>query len=68
MHVGFAMSRIDMKEEAKDLKYLLRQLGEAQTEIEAMRLANEHDDSTAPIRTCGACIRPPLRAGKTPRT
>jgi hydrogenase expression/formation protein HypC len=39
VHVGFAMSRIDEREAQLTLD-LLRQLGEAQTEIEAMRLAN----------------------------
>jgi hydrogenase expression/formation protein HypC len=39
VHVGFAMSRID-EQEAQLTLDLLRQLGEAQTEIEAMRLAN----------------------------
>jgi len=36
VHVGFAMSRIDEKEAQLTLE-LLNQLGEAQTEIEAMR-------------------------------
>lgn len=36
IHVGFAMSRIDEKEAALTLD-VLRQLGEAQEEIEAMR-------------------------------
>ena len=36
VHVGFAMSRIDEQEAALTLD-LLRQLGEAQSEIEAMR-------------------------------
>lgn len=36
VHVGFAMSRIDEKEAQLTLD-LLNQLGEAQTEIEAMR-------------------------------
>jgi len=39
VHVGFAMSRIDEREAELTLD-LLRQLGEAQNEIEAMRLAN----------------------------
>ncbi|GAC1630693.1 MAG: HypC/HybG/HupF family hydrogenase formation chaperone [Nevskia sp.] len=38
VHVGFAMSRIDEAEAALTLD-LLNQLGEAQTEIEAMRRA-----------------------------
>ena len=38
VHVGFAMSRIDEKEAAKTLK-ILTELGEAQAEIEAMRLS-----------------------------
>jgi hydrogenase expression/formation protein HypC len=38
VHVGFAMSRIDEQEAAETLK-LLRELGEAQQEIEAMRLS-----------------------------
>jgi hydrogenase expression/formation protein HypC len=38
IHVGFAMSRID-EEEAKKTMDVLRMLGEAQEEIEAMRLA-----------------------------
>ena len=36
IHVGFAMSRIDEEEAAKTLE-VLRMLGEAQEEIEAMR-------------------------------
>lgn len=36
VHVGFAMSRIDAGEAARTLE-LLTQLGEAQSEIEAMR-------------------------------
>ncbi|MBV1703917.1 MAG: HypC/HybG/HupF family hydrogenase formation chaperone [Hyphomicrobiales bacterium] len=36
IHVGFAMSRIDEAEAARTLD-VLRQLGEAQAEIEAMR-------------------------------
>jgi len=36
VHVGFAMSRIN-EEEARLTLELLRQLGEAQDEIEAMR-------------------------------
>ena len=36
VHVGFAMSRIDEDEAARTLA-LLRELGEAQAEIEAMR-------------------------------
>ena len=39
VHVGFAMSRIDEQEAQLTLE-LLKQLGEAQTEIEAMRRAN----------------------------
>lgn len=38
VHVGFAMSRIDEHEAAKTLK-ILEELGEAQAEIEAMRLS-----------------------------
>lgn len=37
VHVGFAMSRIDEKEAALTLQ-VLTELGEAQAEIEAMRL------------------------------
>ncbi len=40
IHVGFAMSRIDEKEAALTLD-VLRQLGEAQEEIEAMRASAE---------------------------
>jgi hydrogenase expression/formation protein HypC len=36
IHVGFAMSRIDEEEAAKTIE-ILRMLGEAQEEIEAMR-------------------------------
>jgi hydrogenase expression/formation protein HypC len=39
VHVGFAMSRINEQEAQLTLE-LLRQLGEAQIEIEAMRRAN----------------------------
>ncbi len=38
IHVGFAMSRIDADEAAETLK-ILTDLGEAQAEIEAMRLS-----------------------------
>jgi hydrogenase expression/formation protein HypC len=38
VHVGFAMSRIDEQEAAETLK-ILSELGEAQAEIEAMRLS-----------------------------
>lgn len=38
VHVGFAMSRIDEREAAETLK-ILAELGEAQSEIEAMRLS-----------------------------
>jgi hydrogenase expression/formation protein HypC len=38
IHVGFAMSRIDEVQAAATLK-LLSELGEAQAEMEAMRLA-----------------------------
>lgn len=36
VHVGFAMSRIDEQQAAETLK-ILKELGEAQAEIEAMR-------------------------------
>ncbi|PHS35641.1 MAG: HypC/HybG/HupF family hydrogenase formation chaperone [Robiginitomaculum sp.] len=38
VHVGFAMSRIDEKEAELTME-VLRELGEAQEEIEAMRLS-----------------------------
>jgi hydrogenase expression/formation protein HypC len=38
VHVGFAMSRIDEAEAAETLK-VLTELGEAQAEMEAMRLS-----------------------------
>ena len=38
VHVGFAMSRIDEHEAAETLK-ILTELGEAQAELEAMRLS-----------------------------
>ena len=38
VHVGFAMSRIDEQEAAQTLQ-ILTELGEAQAEIEAMRLS-----------------------------
>lgn len=38
VHVGFAMSRIDEAEAAETLK-ILTELGEAQAEMEAMRLS-----------------------------
>jgi hydrogenase expression/formation protein HypC len=38
IHVGFAMSRIDEAEAAETLK-ILTELGEAQAEMEAMRLS-----------------------------
>lgn len=40
IHVGFAMSRINEQEAALTLD-ILRQLGEAQTEIEAMRASEK---------------------------
>lgn len=40
VHVGFAMSRIDEKEAQLTLE-VLKMLGEAQTEIEAMRDSDE---------------------------
>ncbi len=46
IHVGFAMSRIDEREAALTLD-LLRQLGEAQEEIQAMR-ASQTMMETAP--------------------
>jgi hydrogenase expression/formation protein HypC len=38
LHVGFAMSRIDERQAAETLQ-ILTELGEAQAEIEAMRLS-----------------------------
>lgn len=38
LHVGFAMSRIDEQQAAETLK-ILAELGEAQAELEAMRLS-----------------------------
>jgi hydrogenase expression/formation protein HypC len=38
VHVGFAMSRIDERQASETLKILV-ELGEAQAEIEAMRLS-----------------------------
>jgi hydrogenase expression/formation protein HypC len=38
VHVGFAMSRIDEREAAQTLK-VLTELGEAQAEMEAMRMS-----------------------------
>jgi hydrogenase expression/formation protein HypC len=38
VHVGFAMSRIDEREAAQTLK-ILTELGEAQAEMEAMRMS-----------------------------
>lgn len=40
IHVGFAMSRINEEEAAKTLE-VLKMLGEAQEEIEAIRASNE---------------------------
>ena len=40
VHVGFAMSRIDEKEAELTME-VLRELGEAQEEIEAMRLSGQ---------------------------
>ena len=39
VHVGFAMSRIDAQEAAETLK-ILRELGEAQAELESMTASN----------------------------
>ncbi len=39
IHVGFAMSRIDEQQAAETLK-ILTELGEAQAEMEAMRLSS----------------------------
>jgi hydrogenase expression/formation protein HypC len=41
IHVGFAMSRIDEAEAAETLK-ILTELGEAQAELDAMRLSAVH--------------------------
>jgi hydrogenase expression/formation protein HypC len=41
VHVGFAMSRIDEHEAAETLK-ILTELGEAQAEMESMRLSAVH--------------------------
>ncbi|GJE03676.1 HypC/HybG/HupF family hydrogenase formation chaperone [Methylobacterium isbiliense] len=41
VHVGFAMSRINEQEAAETLK-ILTELGEAQAEMEAMRLSAVH--------------------------
>ncbi|MEP6966619.1 MAG: HypC/HybG/HupF family hydrogenase formation chaperone [Pseudomonadota bacterium] len=41
IHVGFAMSRIDEAEAAETLK-ILTELGEAQAELQAMRLSAVH--------------------------
>jgi len=41
VHVGFAMSRIDEHEAAETLR-ILTELGEAQAEIEAMRMSAVH--------------------------
>ncbi len=41
IHVGFAMSRIDEQQAAETLK-ILTELGEAQAEMEAMRLSPQH--------------------------
>lgn len=40
VHVGFAMSRIDAEEAAATLK-ILQELGEAQAELESMRMASD---------------------------
>jgi hydrogenase expression/formation protein HypC len=42
IHVGFAMSRIDEAEAAETLR-ILTELGEAQAELEAMRLSADGD-------------------------
>jgi hydrogenase expression/formation protein HypC len=39
VHVGFAMSRIDAQEAAETLR-ILSELGEAQAELESMRVSN----------------------------
>jgi hydrogenase expression/formation protein HypC len=41
VHVGFAMSRIDEEQAAETLR-ILTELGEAQAELEAMRLSTTH--------------------------
>lgn len=46
IHVGFAMSRIDEKEAALTME-VLRELGEAQEEIEAMRQSAEMLEKTS---------------------
>ncbi len=52
VHVGFAMSRINEAEAQLTLE-LLRELGEAQSEIEAMRRVNQE-----PARLMSAVTRP----------
>ncbi len=46
IHVGFAMSRINEEEAAKTLE-VLRMLGEAQEEIEAMRQSQQMLEQTS---------------------
>ncbi len=46
IHVGFAMSRIDEEEAAKTLE-ILKMLGEAQDEIEAMRASKAMLEATS---------------------
>jgi len=45
IHVGFAMSRIDSAEAAQTLR-ILDELGEAQAELEAMRMAGIGESSS----------------------
>jgi hydrogenase expression/formation protein HypC len=47
IHVGFAMSRIDADEAAKTLE-VLTQIGEAQAELEAMRLSSTQSGRSVP--------------------
>ncbi len=49
IHVGFAMSRIDADEAAETLR-ILTELGEAQAEMEAMRLSAVHEAAASPER------------------
>jgi len=47
VHVGFAMSRIDADEAAETLR-ILRELGEAQAELDAMRATEEEAAPAGP--------------------
>ena len=61
IHVGFAMSRLDEAEAAETLR-ILTELGEAQAELDAMRLSAGTSVGTAPRNISTSFATAPRRA------